>query len=85
MVYNFLPFMVLPIYNTLAKIDDNVINAARDLGRGQLPERSQRSCFPLSVPWNRQRDHDGIRTGTHHLRDLEPPWAAARSCSLETS
>ena len=32
MVYNFLPFMVLPIYNTLAKIDDNVINAARDLG-----------------------------------------------------
>ena len=32
MVYNFLPFMVLPIYNALAKIDENVINAARDLG-----------------------------------------------------
>ena len=29
MVYNFLPFMVLPIYNVLAKIDDNTINAAK--------------------------------------------------------
>jgi spermidine/putrescine transport system permease protein len=32
MVYNFLPFMVLPIYNVLLKIDNNVIDAARDLG-----------------------------------------------------
>ena len=32
MVYNFLPFMVLPIYNILIKIDPNVINAAKDLG-----------------------------------------------------
>lgn len=32
MVYNFLPFMVLPIYNVLIKIDNNVIDAARDLG-----------------------------------------------------
>lgn len=32
MVYNFLPFMVLPIYNVLCKIEDNTINAARDLG-----------------------------------------------------
>ena len=32
MVYNFLPFMVLPIYNVLCKIDDNTINAAQDLG-----------------------------------------------------
>ena len=32
MVYNFLPFMVLPIYNVLSKIDKDVIHAARDLG-----------------------------------------------------
>lgn len=32
MVYNFLPFMVLPLYNVLVKIDKNVINAAYDLG-----------------------------------------------------
>ena len=37
MVYNFLPFMVLPIYNVLAKIDDSVINAAQDLGA--IPSR----------------------------------------------
>lgn len=49
MVYNFLPFMVLPIYNVLVKIDDNVVNAARDLGA------SRRQTFfhillPLSIP-----------------------------------
>ena len=36
MVYNFLPFMVLPIYNVLIKIDRNVINAARDLGANSV-------------------------------------------------
>lgn len=35
MVYNFLPFMVLPIYNALIKIDPNVINAAKDLGANE--------------------------------------------------
>ena len=32
MVYNFLPFMVLPLYNVLSKLDRDVILAARDLG-----------------------------------------------------
>ena len=32
MVYDFLPFMVLPLYNVLSKMDKNIINAARDLG-----------------------------------------------------
>ncbi len=36
MVYNFLPFMVLPIYNVLIKIDRDVINAARDLGANSV-------------------------------------------------
>ena len=36
MVYNFLPFMVLPLYNALSKIDENVVNAARDLGADNL-------------------------------------------------
>ena len=36
MVYNFLPFMVLPLYNALSKIDKNVINAAHDLGAGKI-------------------------------------------------
>ena len=32
MVYNFLPFMIYPIYNTLQKMDHNLIEAAQDLG-----------------------------------------------------
>lgn len=49
MVYNFLPFMVLPIYNVLSKIDDNIINAARDLGANGF-QRLIRIWFPLSLP-----------------------------------
>lgn len=49
MVYNFLPFMVLPIYNILAKIDDNVINAARDLGADSF-QTITKILLPLSVP-----------------------------------
>lgn len=49
MVYNFLPFMVLPIYNVLIKIDHNVINAARDLGANSL-QTFTKITLPLSVP-----------------------------------
>lgn len=49
MVYNFLPFMVLPIYNALIKIDPNVINAARDLGANSF-QTFGRIILPLSLP-----------------------------------
>ncbi|GAA0262326.1 ABC transporter permease [Faecalicatena contorta] len=49
MVYNFLPFMVLPIYNVLAKIDKDVIFAARDLGASGIQTFSK-IILPLSVP-----------------------------------
>ena len=49
MIYNFLPFMVLPIYNVLCKIDDNTVNAARDLGANSL-QTLLWVWFPLSVP-----------------------------------
>ena len=49
MVYNFLPFMVLPIYNVLVKIDQNVINAARDLGANSV-QTFFKVIFPLSIP-----------------------------------
>ena len=49
MVYNFLPFMVLPIYNALSKIDGNVINAARDLGANGL-QVFWKVTLPLSIP-----------------------------------
>lgn len=49
MVYNFLPFMLLPIYNSLVKIDQNVVNAARDLGANGA-QTFWRITLPLSLP-----------------------------------
>lgn len=49
MVYDFLPFMILPLYNSLAKIDDEVINAAQDLGANKF-QTLWRVILPLSVP-----------------------------------
>lgn len=49
MVYNFLPFMVLPIYNVLAKIDRDVVSAARDLGANSV-QTFLHITLPLSTP-----------------------------------
>lgn len=49
MVYNFLPFMILPIYNVLIKIGDDTVEAARDLGADGV-QTFFRVIFPLSMP-----------------------------------
>ncbi len=49
MVYNFLPFMVLPIFNSLVKISEDTLNAARDLGANERQVFS-RIIFPLTFP-----------------------------------
>lgn len=49
MVYNFLPFMVLPVYNSLIKIDPNVIHAARDLGANEF-QVFTKITLPLTTP-----------------------------------
>lgn len=49
MVYDFLPFMVLPIYNTLMKIDNNIIEAAYDLGATRRKVLTD-ILLPLSIP-----------------------------------
>ena len=54
MVYNFLPFMVLPIYTILLKIDNKLIEAAKDLGATDF-QVFTKVIFPLSLP--------GIYTG----------------------
>lgn len=48
MVYNFLPFMVLPIYTSLSKMDNDLINAARDLGANSF-QVFIKVIFPLSL------------------------------------
>ena len=49
MVYNFLPYMILPIYTVLTKIDKKVIEAAQDLGANRLKVFTK-VIFPLSIP-----------------------------------
>ena len=49
MVYNFLPYMILPIYTSLTKIDNSLLEAARDLGANGL-HVFKRVILPLSVP-----------------------------------
>ena len=49
MVYNFLPFMVLPIYSVLVKMDKSLIEAAEDLGASRWTI-FRRVTFPLSLP-----------------------------------
>ena len=54
MVYNYLPFMILPLYTIMVKIDQSVIEAAQDLGASQFHILS-RVLVPLAMP--------GITTG----------------------
>lgn len=49
MIYNFLPFMVLPIYTVLTKMDKDLINAASDLGANRVKVFTK-IIFPLSMP-----------------------------------
>lgn len=49
MVYEFLPFMILPIYTVMSKIDNRLIEAAQDLGSNGF-QVFRRVVFPLSVP-----------------------------------
>ena len=49
MVYNYLPFMMLPLYTVLSKMDGSVIEAAEDLGANRLHVFT-RVIFPLSLP-----------------------------------
>lgn len=49
MVYNFLPFMVLPIYSVMAKLDKHLFEAAHDLGCTKL-QSIFKVLIPLSMP-----------------------------------
>lgn len=49
MVYNFLPFMILPIYTTLLKIEKDYIEAAYDLGANRI-KTFLKLIFPMSLP-----------------------------------
>ena len=49
MVYDFIPYMILPIYSVMSKIDKSLLEAASDLGSNGL-SRLRRVILPLSLP-----------------------------------
>ncbi len=49
MIYNFLPFMILPIYTVLSKMDKHVLEASYDLGASKV-KTFTKVIFPLSMP-----------------------------------
>ena len=49
MVYDFLPYMILPIYTVLSKLDNSLVEAAHDLGSGRATT-FRRVILPLSLP-----------------------------------
>ena len=49
MTYDFLPFMILPLYTSLLKLDNSLLEAAQDLGASKI-KVFLRVTLPLSVP-----------------------------------
>ncbi len=49
MVYNFIPFMILPIYTALEKIDKSYVEASYDLGANKI-QTFWKVIFPMSIP-----------------------------------
>ena len=49
MVYNFLPYMIMPIYSVMAKLDHSMIEACQDLGGNRLTV-IRRCILPMSMP-----------------------------------
>lgn len=49
MTYDFLPFMILPIYTTISRLDGALLEAARDLGAGEI-QAFLKVTLPLSLP-----------------------------------
>ena len=49
MVYNYLPFMILPVYSVIVKLDGSLLEAARDLGANSA-RVFLKVIFPLSLP-----------------------------------
>ena len=49
MVYNFLPYMIMPVYSVMAKLDRSMIEACQDLGGSRLTV-IRRCIIPMSMP-----------------------------------
>ena len=75
MVYNFLPFMVFPIYTSLSKMDPKLGEAAMDLGCNEA-KTLLKVTMPLSIPGVISGHHDGVHAVCDHV--LHSPSAGRR-------
>ena len=62
LTYNFLPFMILPIYVSLEKIDVHLVDAAKDLYSTSI-SAFRKIVFPLSLPGRVRRDAADVHPG----------------------
>ena len=84
MVYNFLPFMVLPIYSVLIKIDKSIIEAAEDLGANSRIVFSK-IIFPLSLPGSGFRHYHGIYACCDYFCYFQAPWRGTISPNRQSN
>ena len=66
MVYDFLPFMILPLYTTMLKIDESLYEASSDLGASSLHPRHASALHAR----NRKRHYNGVPALHDQLRRL---------------
>ena len=71
MVYNFLPFMILPIYTVLKKMDRRVIEAAEDLGAPAGSSVCPRGAAAVGAGRGFGH-HDGVHAGGHDVCHFPP-------------
>ena len=74
MVYNYVPYMILPLYTSMTKIDQSLVEAAQDLG-----EHHQDPCagaHPHERAGHQHRHHHGVRAGSVYL--CHQPYAGRR-------
>ena len=66
MVYNYLPYMILPLYTVMEKIDKSVIEAAHDLGCNNV-KTMFKVVVPLSYARNNVGYHNGVCAGNQYI------------------
>ena len=76
MIYEFLPFMILPIYTSLEKIDVSLYEAAADLGANSI-QTFLRVTLPLVHAGRGGRDDPGLHPGDGNIHRLGHPGRAA--------
>ena len=72
LTYNFLPFMILPIYASLERLDMRLIEAAKDLYASSR-QAFLRVTLPLTAPGHRRRRPAHLHPGGRRLRQRRPP------------